>query len=134
MNTFIVINGIFEGTIFEGTILKDRVYNNATTGQSYPLENCVKLKKSITKNQHSKNIQYLLNVDNYNCFKYSLYDVSMFLVVSIKKNNLEDVNFAVKELKKHFSKKDIIVLINSYYHLAEKNMYFYKLINYIQKL
>ena len=37
---YLVKTGIFEGTIFEGTIIKDRIYNNATTGQSFPLENC----------------------------------------------------------------------------------------------
>ena len=39
-----VIEGVFEGTIFNGTVLNNRVYNNDTTGQSYPLKNCIELK------------------------------------------------------------------------------------------
>jgi hypothetical protein len=40
MNKYIVTNGIFEGTIFNGAIIKDRIYNDETSGQSYPLKNC----------------------------------------------------------------------------------------------
>jgi hypothetical protein len=39
-----VIIGIFEGTIFNGEVINNRVYNLNTKGQSYPVENCIKLK------------------------------------------------------------------------------------------
>ena len=42
-----VIKGIFEGRIFNGTVKNNRVYNNDTTGQSYPLKNCIELKNNL---------------------------------------------------------------------------------------
>lgn len=38
-----VIFGIFEGTIFKGKVIGNRVYNLDTEGQSYLLENCIKI-------------------------------------------------------------------------------------------
>ena len=38
-----VIKGIFEGVIFEGKIINNRIFNLETEGQSYPIENCIKL-------------------------------------------------------------------------------------------
>jgi hypothetical protein len=40
MKKFIVISGIFEGTVFYGDFLNGRIINNETTGQSYPASNC----------------------------------------------------------------------------------------------
>lgn len=41
MKKFLVTTGIFEGTTFYGDVLNGRVINNETTGQSYPVKNCV---------------------------------------------------------------------------------------------
>lgn len=41
MKKYIVIKGIFEGTIFNGIEKNGRIYNVDTVGQSYPLENCI---------------------------------------------------------------------------------------------
>lgn len=42
MEKYVVIKGIFENTIFNGTAKNNRVHNNDTIGQSYPLDNCIK--------------------------------------------------------------------------------------------
>jgi len=48
MKKYIVINGIFEGTIFNGvnfngTSVNDRIVNLDSVGQSFPVENCIDL-------------------------------------------------------------------------------------------
>ena len=35
-----VIKGIFINTVFNGSIVGDRVWNEDSYGQSYPIENC----------------------------------------------------------------------------------------------
>lgn len=41
---YIVINGIFEGTVFNGKIVNDRIINLNSVGQSFPVENCKEFK------------------------------------------------------------------------------------------
>ena len=43
MKTYKVIFGIFEGTVFKGEIIKDRVHNINSVGQSFPIQNCIEL-------------------------------------------------------------------------------------------
>lgn len=43
MNNWKVIKGIFKGCEFKGKPLNDRIINLDSVGQSFPIQNCIKL-------------------------------------------------------------------------------------------
>lgn len=122
-----VISGIFEGTIFNGCVQSNRVLNTDTIGQSYPIENCIKIEdfKNIKRVEEIKKqlISLKIKVTIENICAQSLFSIGGTL--TDKKNIFECL--AILEAKVYDTPENVKSLDNCYftqsYNLKKEDCY-----------